>query len=214
MNTIAIVDYGMGNLRSVAQAVEHVKPNDAQVIVTSDAHEIENADRVVFPGQGAAQACMEHLEAIEGLEDAVFNAAKSKPFLGICMGMQVLMEHSKENNGTDCLGLFEGDVNPFKAIENWSHELKVPQMGWNHIHERRDHALWHNIENPSRFYFVHSYYVEPKNPDIAVGMTEYGITYCSAIAHKNLFAIQAHPEKSADAGLQLLKNFCQWNGDE
>jgi len=210
---IAIIDYGMGNLRSVQKALEHVAPLNSQVFLTSDPQAIANADAILFPGQGAARACMQHLEEIEGLEDALFNASKQKPFLGICMGMQVLMERSAENDGTDCLGWFEGQVKHFGETPNWNHEHKIPQMGWNQIHQSIEHPLWQGIAQDSRFYFVHSYYVQPQNPAITAGTTQYGLTYTSALAYEKVFAIQAHPEKSADAGLQLLRNFCHWNGE-
>ena len=207
---IAVVDYSMGNLRSVAKALEHVTKD--RVIITSSANDISNADRVVFPGQGAAKDCMKELSN-HGLIDVVREVAESKPFLGICMGMQVLMESSEENNGVDCLGLYDGEVKAFKnAIDQSKGRLKIPHMGWSQIDQKNDHPLWAGINSGSRFYFVHSYYVSPNDSSLVTGQTDYGLQYASAIAKDNIFAIQAHPEKSADDGLQLLKNFTQWDG--
>lgn len=211
MAQIVVVDYGMGNLRSVAKAVEHVAENQS-VIISSSADEIANADRVVFPGQGAARDCMRELEE-RNLTDVVLSAAKEKPFLGICMGMQVLLNHSEENEGINCLGLYDGDVHFFgKDLKNEQGEkLKIPHMGWNGVDQLIDHPLWHNINNHSRFYFVHSYYVDPADKSLAAATTDYGIDFVSAIAKDNVFAVQCHPEKSAQDGLQLLKNFTKWN---
>lgn len=213
MSRIVVVDYGMGNLRSVAKAIEHVA-DDQQVVVTSDASVIADADRVVFPGQGAARDCMHELEARE-LTQVVLDAAKDRPFLGICMGMQVLMEHSEENQGVDCLGLFPGNVQFFgnDLRGQQGEKLKIPHMGWNRVDQGIDHPLWHNIENHSRFYFVHSYYVDPSESTLVAATTDYGKSFASALARDNIFAIQCHPEKSAQDGLQLLKNFSRWNGE-
>ena len=210
---IAVVDYGMGNLRSVSKALEHVVDENQQVIVTSDAQDISNAKRVVFPGQGAARDCMKHLKDMK-LEDAVLQAAHEKPFLGICMGLQVLMAHSEENQGVDCMGLYAGDVRAFadQALAQQMQSLKIPHMGWNEVSHKKSHPLWQDIKENSRFYFVHSYYVDPDDETLAAGTTEYGIEFVSAIARDNVFAAQFHPEKSAHDGLQLLKNFCRWNG--
>ncbi len=215
MNNIAVIDYGMGNLRSVAKALEYVAQGKARVQVTSDAREVLQADRVVFPGQGAARDCMRAL--IEsGLDLAVREAVELKPFLGICMGMQVLVESSAENNGTECLNIFPGKVSNFADVLNSPDDevhYKIPHMGWNEVTQTRDHPLWGGIAQNSRFYFVHSYYLEPEGPDLLVGETEYGIRFTSAIARDNVFAIQCHPEKSAAAGLRLLENFTRWNGE-
>ena len=210
---IAVVDYGMGNLRSVSKALEHVVSDDQRVIVTSDADDIASAERVVFPGQGAARDCMKHLKDMK-LEDVVLQAAKEKPFLGICMGMQVLMAHSEENQGVNCMGLYDGDVRAFadEALESQMQSLKIPHMGWNKVSHKQAHPLWQNIQENSRFYFVHSYYVDPDDKALIAGTTEYGIEFVSVIARDNVFAAQFHPEKSAHDGLQLLKNFCRWNG--
>lgn len=206
--TIAIIDYGMGNLRSVSKAVEHVA-DKATVLVTDKPSDIERASHVVFPGQGAAAECMSALHQHE-LESVVREAAANKPFLGICMGMQVLMRHSAENGGVNCLGLFDGDVLPFSEHVTDT-ALKIPQMGWNQI-QQQPHPLWKGIADNSHFYFVHSYFVKPTNNDCVLGECDYGIKFTAALGAENVFAIQSHPEKSADVGLQLLKNFTQWDG--
>lgn len=208
----AVVDYGMGNLRSVAKALEHA--SDHRVLVTSKPEDIAAADRVVFPGQGAARDCMVHLTEA-GLIEPVLKAAAEKPFLGICMGLQVLMTHSKENGGIDCMAMFAGDVNCFADhIEQRHGEelLKIPHMGWNNVRQTVEHPLWHGIEQDSRFYFVHSYFIVPEDESLASGTTDYGIEFVSAIARENVFAVQFHPEKSAADGLRLLKNFSDWDG--
>lgn len=213
LREIVVVDYGMGNLRSVKQALMHVAPTNTRISVSENPTQIANADAVVFPGQGAAKACMKALNGIEGLRESVLGAAQQKPFLGICMGMQVLMSHSAENEGVDCLNVFKGDVLAFADQPNWNPAHKIPQMGWNQIGHTQAHPLWQGIEDQSRFYFVHSYFVRPSNDKLTAGTTDFGLHYTSAIAAGKLFAIQAHPEKSADAGLQLLRNFCAWNGE-
>lgn len=212
MAQIVVVDYGMGNLRSVAKAIEHVADNQ-DVIISSKAEDIANADRVVFPGQGAARDCMREL-AQRDLQQVVIAAAKEKPFLGICMGMQVLLSHSEENEGTDCLGLYDGNVhffgNDLKGTQG--ERLKIPHMGWNEVKHTGEHPLWQGIHNNSRFYFVHSYYIDPIDKQLVAATTDYGHEFVSAIAKDNVFAVQCHPEKSAQDGLQLLKNFSQWSG--
>ncbi|WP_231880982.1 imidazole glycerol phosphate synthase subunit HisH [Halothiobacillus diazotrophicus] len=209
---IAVVDYGMGNLRSVAKAVEHVAPTGTEVRVTDDAQQILDADRVVFPGQGAAADCMAALNG-RGLIAPLAEAARTRPFLGICMGMQVMLTHSEENNGVHLLNWFEGEVQRFPAMHDGNGlALKIPQMGWNGIRQAHPHPLWHGIADDARFYFVHSYYCRPSDTALVVGSTEYGMTYASALAQGSVFAIQAHPEKSAADGLTLLKNFTRWNG--
>ncbi|VAW55054.1 Imidazole glycerol phosphate synthase amidotransferase subunit [hydrothermal vent metagenome] len=213
----AVVDYGMGNLRSVSKALEHVATDKQKIIISSDADEIANAERIVFPGQGAARDCMKHLKDRK-LTDVVLQAAHEKPFLGICMGMQVLMAHSEENQGVACMNMYAGDVLAFadKSIQpqmqSQSPSLKIPHMGWNKVAHKQAHPLWQNIQDGSRFYFVHSYYVKPEEDVLIAGSTEYGIEFTSAIARDNVFATQFHPEKSAHDGLQLLKNFCRWQG--
>ncbi|WP_178861882.1 imidazole glycerol phosphate synthase subunit HisH [Thiomicrorhabdus cannonii] len=206
---VAVVDYGMGNLRSVSKAAEHMADAQTRIIVTSHPGEIEDADAIIFPGQGAAKACMKALMDT-GMIHPIQKAAKEKPFFGICMGLQVLMSHSDENNGVDCLDVIKGQVVHFD--ETAHPELKIPHMGWNQIHQTNDHPLWHNIPQDSRFYFVHSYFVQPENKAYIAGETTHGQTFASALSHQNLFAIQAHPEKSAEHGLQLFKNFLAWNG--
>ena len=209
--TVAVIDYGMGNLRSVTKALEHV--TDAPVLLSSDADAIDAAERVVFPGQGAARDCMKAIDD-NGLREVILRAAAEKPFLGICMGMQVLVEHSEENEGTDCLGFFPGRVRYFgdDLRDAGGQRLKVPHMGWNQVRQTREHPLWRGIADGSRFYFVHSYYLETESPDIEVGHCEYGFGFTCAIARDNVFALQCHPEKSADAGLRLLRNFVNWDG--
>ena len=208
---IAVVDYGMGNLKSVSKAIEHVALNK-NIVVTSDPQDISVADRVVFPGQGAMPECMQELDA-RGLREAVINAAKNRPFLGICIGLQMLFDHSEEGD-VNGLGLFQGNVKKF-ALENKSdalgQKLKVPHMGWNQVYQGgQSHTMWNNIANGERFYFVHSYYVSPVVNSCRVGFGEYPERFTCAVARDNIFAVQFHPEKSAHAGLQLLSNFVNW----
>jgi len=215
MNTIAVIDYGMGNLRSVAKALEHVVPDGTRVEVTSSPEVVFASDRVVFPGQGAARDCMHELKS-RGLDEVISEVSRQKPFLGVCMGMQVLMEYSEENQGTDCLGVYGGKVRYFgdeMMDAATGLRLKIPHMGWNQVRQTRQHPLWKGIEQDSRFYFVHSYFVDPVDEALIAGETEYGRVFTSVIARDNVFAIQAHPEKSAAAGLQLLRNFTRWNGE-
>lgn len=214
MSTIAIIDYGMGNLYSVAKAVEHVAEAKNIILVTSNADEIAASDKVIFPGQGAAKDCMSALQQCD-LQFAIIEAAKQKPFLGICMGMQVLMQMSEENAGIDCLGIYKGSVKYFGnhiSIGSGDNHYKVPHMGWNCIEQQQNHPLWNGISDSSYFYFVHSYFVSPENETLVAGSTNYGTTFASVIAQDNVFAMQCHPEKSAQAGLQLLKNFIHWDG--
>ncbi len=207
---ITVIDYGMGNLRSVAKAVEHVASAQDEILVSDDPELILNSDRVVFPGQGAARDCMAAISD-HHLNRAVLQAAESKPFLGICMGQQVLLEQSEENGGTELLGLFAGRVKHFPGGRAPDGEaLKIPHMGWNRVNRQADHPLWQGIDQDSRFYFVHSYYVDPQQQDLIAATTDYGVRFASAIARENLFAVQFHPEKSADDGLRLLKNFVNW----
>ena len=203
MQTIAIVDYGMGNVRSVEKAIEHVAPND-KVYLTDDKAIIEDADRIVFPGQGAMGACMQALNQ-HGLSEVIKHSAHEKPFLGICLGLQLLFEHSDENGGTQGLSIIPGKVVKFPKSD-----LKIPHMGWNQVKHVIDHPLWHNIEDNARFYSVHSYYVKEKDKTVVAGTTEYGIDFTCALAKDNIFAVQFHPEKSQHDGLQLLKNFVNW----
>ena len=207
---ITVIDYGMGNLRSVAKAVEHVADSGDEILVTDDPKLILDSDRVLFPGQGAARDCMVAISD-HHLNKAVLDAASSKPFLGICMGQQVLLEFSEENGGTGLLGLYPGKVRHFPGGRGPDGALlKIPHMGWNQVHQTHEHPLWANIEQDSRFYFVHSYYVDPVEAGLTAATTDFGVTFASAVADGNLFAVQFHPEKSADTGLQLLKNFVNW----
>jgi glutamine amidotransferase len=207
---IAVVDYGMGNLRSVSKALEHVAPNK-NVLVTSNPVDIENAERIVFPGQGAMPDCIRELD-VRGLRDSVMHAASNKPFLGICIGLQMLFEHSEEGDVAG-LGLFKGNVKRFATTEMHDandQKLKVPHMGWNQVYQSKNpqaHALWDKIEDGARFYYVHSYYVQPDDAGVVSGYSEYPKAFTSAISQDNLFAVQFHPEKSAMAGLQMLSNF-------
>ena len=207
---IAVLDYGMGNLRSVSKALEHVAPN-AEVRVTDDHEWIRRADRVVFPGQGAARDCMAAIGQ-HHLNREVREAMESKPFLGICMGLQVLMAFSEENAGTELLGIFPGAVKRFAADMPGDNglPLKIPHMGWSRVDQSASHPLWEGIEDGARFYFVHSYHVVPEDRSLVAATTDYGIEFVSAINRGNLFAVQFHPEKSADDGLMLLKNFVNW----
>ena len=200
----------MGNLRSVAKAVEHVVAKGDEVLVTDDPKLILASDRVIFPGQGAARDCMAAISD-HHLNRAIVDAAHSKPFLGICMGQQVLLEFSEENNGTKLMGLIKGRVRRFPGgMAPDGEALKIPHMGWNKVHQGYEHPMWQGIEQDSRFYFVHSYYVDPEQQALVAATTDHGVCFASAIADRNLFAVQFHPEKSADAGLHLLKNFISW----
>jgi len=211
MSTIAIIDYGMGNLHSIAKAVEHVA-QQTRVMISSDPEAILAADRVVFPGVGGIGHTMDEL-ARTGLGEVARQSVDSKPTLCICVGMQALFDHSEENNGTACLGLVAGKVLRFPEnihVADGS-KLKVPHMGWNQVHHN-PHPLWQGIEQDSRFYFVHSYYTDPADKGVQAATSEYGREFCCALARENLFAVQFHPEKSQQAGLKLLLNFSAWDG--
>ena len=209
MVDVAIVDYGMGNLRSVEQALRKVAPA-AGIVVTDDAGTIAAAKRVVFPGQGAMPDCMRELDA-RGLRDAVLLAARSRPFLGICIGLQMLFEHSAEGDVAG-LGILPGQVVRFASQmhDAQGNKLKVPHMGWNQVHHGQ-HPLWDGIDQDARFYFVHSYYVQPQDASLVQATSQYPQAFVCAVASHNLFAVQFHPEKSSAAGLRLLQNFVQWN---
>ncbi len=209
MEHIAIIDYGMSNLHSVQRALTTVARDDAQVSVVSDRAGIEAADKVVFPGQGAALDCMNALNA-GGLAEAVLRAAKEKPFLGICMGLQVLLDRSEENGGTACLGLFAGEVRRLSGKPRPGR--KIPHTGWNRVRQRA-HPLWQGITDNSHFYFVHSYYTAPTDRRLIAGTTDYGDNFACAVAADLVFAVQFHPEKSASNGLRLLRNFVLWKGE-
>ena len=214
--TVAVVDYGSGNLRSVSQAVIHVaRDSGVQVVVTSRAQDVLDADRVVLPGQGHMADCMNELAA-SGLKDAVLHAAANKPLFGVCVGMQMLLERSEEGP-TDGLGLLPGEVVRFRLenrLQDDGSRFKVPQMGWNQVYHRLDgrpvHPMWAGIADGAYYYFVHSYCARPADPQQVAGETDFGGRFASAIARDNIFATQFHPEKSADQGLALYRNFLSW----
>lgn len=211
--SVAVIDYGMGNLHSVASALQHV--GAGEVVVTHDAELIRQADRVVFPGVGAIRDCMSEIRRLK-CDELLAQALTEQhvPVLAICVGLQALMDRSEENDGVDCLGMIPGDVrffgNPLTDADG--QRLKVPHMGWNEVRQQRDHPLWAGIPDMTRFYFVHSYYVHAQDRSLLAGSVEYGVSADAALARDNLFAVQFHPEKSASAGLTLLKNFLDWNG--
>ena len=201
----------MGNLRSVAQALRHVAP-EADVRISGDVSDIRDADRLVFPGQGAMPDCMRCLRE-SGLQEAIIAASNTKPLLGVCVGEQLLFDISEEGN-TPAMGLLPGKVVRFQLDGQFQEDgsrFKVPQMGWNRVRQARSHPLWSGIPDNSYFYFVHSYYAQPEDPAHITGETMYGAPFCSAVGRDNIFATQFHPEKSAAAGLQLYKNFVHWN---
>jgi imidazole glycerol-phosphate synthase subunit HisH len=210
MNKIVVVDYGMGNLRSVAQALRHVAP-EADVRISGEVADIRAADRLVFPGQGAMPDCMRCLRE-SGLQEEIVAASRSKPLLGVCVGEQLLFDWSEEGD-THSVGLLPGKVVRF-ALDGMLQEdgsrFKVPQMGWNRVKQTRSHALWNGIADGAYFYFVHSYYAVPAESSHVMGETDYGQPFASAVGRDNIFATQFHPEKSAAAGLQLYKNFVNW----
>ena len=210
MKKIVVVD-GMGNLRSVAQALRAVAP-EANVIISSNPADIDSADRVVLPGQGAMRDCMSTLRE-SGLEDALRRAAATRPLMGVCVGEQMLFESSDEGNEPG-LGLMPGKVVRFQLegkLQPDGSRFKIPQMGWNRVKQVRPHAMWEGVADNAYFYFVHSYYVQPADASLIAGETDFGGPFCCAVARDNIFATQFHPEKSAAAGLQLYKNFVHWN---
>ncbi|HWS74537.1 MAG TPA: imidazole glycerol phosphate synthase subunit HisH [Quisquiliibacterium sp.] len=210
MATIAVVDYGMGNLRSVAKALEHVAPK-ARVIVTGDAAQIDAADRVVFPGQGAMPDCMRYLDSA-GLRDAVLRAAAGKPLFGVCVGEQMLFDWSAEGD-TPGLGVMPGKVVRFPEAamrQPDGSRLKVPHMGWNRVRQARPHPLWQGVPDGAHFYFVHSFFASPADDALTAGISEHGVAFTCAVARDNIFATQFHPEKSAANGLRLYENFVNW----
>lgn len=208
MTHVVVLDYGMGNLHSVAKALEKV--GAAHVEISNDPKRVQAADRVVLPGQGAMRDCMAEMRK-HGVDQEVRDILHNKPLLGICVGMQALLADSEENGGCSGLNIYPGHVKFFSAqTAVQAEKLKVPHMGWNEVKQRRAHPLWQGIPDNSRFYFVHSYFCEPTDSALSVGETVYGLNFCCAIAHENVFAVQFHPEKSSDAGLQLLANFLQW----
>lgn len=210
-NKIVVVD-GLGNLRSVAQALRAAAP-EADVLISSSAADIDRADRIVLPGQGAMRDCMNSLRE-SGLEEALLRAAKTRPVMGVCVGEQMLFDDSEENDGTPGLGLLPGKVVRFQLdgkLQADGSRFKVPQMGWNRVRQSRAHPLWEGVEDGSYFYFVHSYYAAPGNRDDVIGETDYGAPFCCAVGRDNIVATQFHPEKSAAAGLRLYRNFIHWN---
>ena len=214
MSSIAIIDYGMGNLHSIAKALEHVAGRE-RVIVSSEPAIILAAGHVVFPGVGAIRDCISELHRSR-LDEVVRHAAATRPLLGVCLGLQAMLDVSEENEGTRCLGIVPGNVVRFRtdmSDPDSGLRLKIPHMGWNQVHQVRAHALWKDIPADSRFYFVHSYYAVPEDPGHIAGTTPYGQDFASAIACDNVFAVQFHPEKSQRTGLQLLANFVAWNGE-
>lgn len=211
MPSVAVIDYGMGNLHSIAKALQHVDSR-SQVLVSSDPEIIRGADRVVFPGVGAIRDCMNALHD-SGLAEVIKEVAVAKPMLGICLGMQALLTDSEENDGVACLGLFPGHVRRFAddLHDGGGNVLKIPHMGWNQV-AQKPHPLWKNIPDHSRFYFVHSYYAVPDDARHTAATADYPQTFTCALADGNLFAVQFHPEKSQTVGLQLLQNFLAWDG--
>ena len=211
MNKIVVVDYGMGNLRSVAQALKHVA-TDAEVLVSGRPEDLRAADRIVLPGQGAMPDCMRSLRD-SGTLDALLEATRSKPLFGVCVGLQMMFDWSEEGDA-HCLSLMPGKVVRFRLDDQLQPDgsrYKVPQMGWNRVRQLKDHPMWAGVPDDSYFYFVHSYYAVPEKTEHALGETVYGLPFCCAAGRDNIFATQFHPEKSASAGLQLYKNFVHWN---
>lgn len=240
---IAIIDYGMGNLHSVASALHHVAP-EADVRITSDPAVVADADRVIFPGVGAMRDCMAEIRRLNFDRVVSDTIASGKPVLAICVGLQALLDSSEENGGVRCLGHFGGQVCSFansaafiqanqrleqvvqqpervlvaesspaeNGISPHGRRLKVPHMGWNQVEQTVEHPLWSKIADFSRFYFVHSYFVQVEDSGVVAGSCHYGLTFTAAVQRANVFAVQFHPEKSHDNGLQLLKNFVAWNG--
>jgi len=213
MKTVAVVDYGMGNLRSVAQAVQHVAQGSGfEVVVTARPEDVRAAERIVLPGQGAMPDCMRELRE-SGLQESVLEAAASKPMFGVCVGMQMLLDRSAEGP-TDGLGLIHGEVIKFDLagrLQPDGSRYKVPQMGWNQVWQAQAHPVWAGVEDGSYFYFVHSFYARTSDARHSVGEADYGARFTAAIARDNIFATQFHPEKSADSGLALYRNFLHWS---
>ena len=210
MSTVAVIDYGMGNLHSIGKALQHADPQ-TRVLVTSDPGQLRQADRVVFPGVGSIRDCMAALHDL-GLIPLLAELSATKPFLGICLGMQALLETSEENDGITCLGLLAGQVVKFSddLMDGSGQTLKIPHMGWNRVHQTGIHPLWEGIPQDSRFYFVHSYYAQPSNSAHIAATSDYPEPFTVALAKDNLFAVQFHPEKSQSVGLKLLANFLEW----
>ena len=209
MAEVVIIDYGMGNIHSVYKSLVKVVDKNSKIKISNSINDIKNSSHIIFPGQGAASECMssikKHYDVVE-----LKNLISQKPFLGICMGLQVLMSNSDENNGVNCLDVIDGSVLSFK--NKIGKTLKIPHMGWNKVQQNKTHPIWSGIPDNSFFYFVHSYYVEPADINDSISMTEYGINFTSSIARDNLTAVQFHPEKSSEPGLSLLRNFISWDG--
>ena len=214
MSSVAVIDYGMGNLHSVAKALEKVGEG-VEIRVTSDAQTILSADRVVLPGVGAMRDCMGEITRL-GLDKTIHEFVESgKPLFGVCVGMQVLLDSSAENNGVTCLGILPGQVEYFGdnlTDIKTGDKLKIPHMGWNQVHQEIDHPMWEGIAQDARFYFVHSFYAQPGHPDLIAASTNYGFPFTSAVTKDNVFAVQFHPEKSQHSGLDLYANFLKWDG--
>ena len=218
MNKVAVIDYGMGNLHSVAKAIEYTGARLGQrteVVITSDAQHISRSDRVIFPGVGAIRDCMAEIRRLR-IDRIIKQAISEKPVLAICVGMQALMLQSEENDGVKCLGLIKGRVKHFgdPLLDPHGKILKVPHMGWNQVRQTKSHPLWQDIPDKSRFYFVHSYYVEAENLDQVAGVTNYSLDVVACLSEENIFAVQFHPEKSQEMGQTLLRNFLTWDGSQ
>ena len=209
MADIVIIDYGMGNVHSVAKALTNILDKKSKVKISKSISEIKKSTHIVFPGQGAVSECMSSIKKnfeINELKEII----KEKPFLGICMGLQVLMGSSTENNGVNCLDIIDGEV--LSIRDKLDKNLKIPHMGWSEVAQQNNHPLWNGIKNKSYFYFVHSYYVSPDKKNDILATTSYGFDFVSAIARENMVAVQFHPEKSSKTGLKLLQNFLSWDG--
>lgn len=214
MSSVAVIDYGMGNLHSVSKALEKVGEG-VDIKVTADAKTILSADRVVLPGVGAMRDCMGEIIRL-GLDKVIHQFVESgKPLFGVCVGMQALLESSAENEGVTCLGILPGKVEYFgddlRDLKTGD-KLKIPHMGWNQVHQEIEHPMWEGIAQDARFYFVHSFYSQPGNPELIAASTNYGFSFTSAVSKDNVFAVQFHPEKSQHSGLTLYANFLKWNG--
>tara|TARA_Y100000590_G_scaffold145430_1_gene167217 strand:- start:5539 stop:6174 length:636 start_codon:yes stop_codon:yes gene_type:complete len=209
MAEVVIIDYGMGNIHSVYKAVKNVLDKNSNVKVSTSFKDIKNSSHIILPGQGAVGSCMNNISQVFDL-DEFKNHITKKPFLGICMGLQAVMSFSEEDEGVQCLDVITGKVTGFKSLGK---NLKIPHMGWNKVEHTSNHNIWQDIENHSYFYFVHSYYVEPEDPKVVLGTTNYGKKFTSIIQKNSMIASQFHPEKSSKNGLQFLKNFLNWEGD-
>lgn len=212
MATVGIIDYGMGNLHSISKALYYVSSGES-IEISADPSVLASKDRLILPGVGAIGYCMSELARL-GLDDMICRYIETRPLMGICLGIEMLMAHSEESGGVDCLGAFAGNTLAFARPDAQpdGRRRKIPHMGWNQIRQTRDHQLWQNINNDSWFYFVHSYYVVPENDSDILGKTSYGPEFASVVLRPNVFAVQFHPEKSQSPGLQMLANFLAWDG--